>query len=147
MKSPRTPDYALWQNFLLLVGRVMMGWLFVDASWRKLMGLDAFIASLATRRVPYATAMGYLGAAVEFCGGVAILLGAWTRCAALMMIVFVIVATAISHRYWEFADAAARRMQQGQFMKNLAIIGGLLAVVVAGAGRFSVDGFRQRSRF
>jgi putative oxidoreductase len=144
MKSPRTPDYALWQNFLLLVGRVMMGWLFVDASWRKLMGLDAFIASLATRRVPYATAMGYLGAAVEFCGGVAILLGAWTRCAALMMIVFVIVATAISHRYWEFADAAARRMQQGQFMKNLAIIGGFFLLAVTGAGRFSVDAWRRR---
>jgi putative oxidoreductase len=139
-----TPANTLRHDFALLVGRMLMGWLFVDASWRKLMGLDAFVASLAARRVPYATAMGYLGAAVEFCGGVAILLGAWTRCAALVMIIFVIVATAISHRYWEFTEAAARRMQQGQFMKNLAIIGGFFLLTVTGAGRFSVDGWRRR---
>jgi putative oxidoreductase len=144
MKSLHTPDHSLWQNFLLLAARVLMGWLFVDAGWRKLMGIDAFIQSLATRRVPYATAMGYLGAAVEFFGGLAILLGAWTRCAAVAMIVFVIVATAISHRYWEFTDAAARRIQQGQFMKNLALIGGFLLMLVTGGGRFSVDGWRRR---
>jgi putative oxidoreductase len=88
--------------------------------------------------------MGWLGGAVEFFGGLAILLGAWTRCAALLMIVFVIVATAISHRYWEFADAAARRMQQSHFAKNLTIIGGFVLMLVTGGGRFSVDGWRRR---
>jgi len=135
---------TLWHDFALLVGRVLMGWLFVDAGWRKLMGLDAFIASLTSRRVPYATVMGYLGATVEFAGGAAVLVGAWTRCAALLMIVFVIVATAISHRYWEFTEPAARRMQQGQFMKNVALIGGFMLMLVGGAGRLSVDGWRRR---
>jgi putative oxidoreductase len=144
MKSLRTPDYPLWQNFLLLAARVLMGWLFVDAGWRKLFAMDAFIASLSTRRVPYASVMGWIGGAVEFFGGLAILLGAWTRCAAILMIVFVIVATAISHRYWEFTEPAARRMQQGQFAKNLAIIGGFLLMLITGAGRFSVDGWRRR---
>jgi putative oxidoreductase len=144
MKATHTPDYPLWQNFLLLAARVLMGWLFVDAGWRKLMGVDAFIQSLATRRVPYASLMGYLGAAVEFLGGLAILLGAWTRCAAVLMIVFVIVATLISHRYWEITEPAARRMQQGQFAKNLAIIGGFMLMMLSGAGRFSVDGWRRR---
>ena len=60
------------------------------------------------------------------------------------MIVFVIVATAISHRYWEFTEAAARRTQQGHFMKNVAIIGGFLLMMLTGAGRFSVDGWRKR---
>ena len=144
MKTIRTPDYALWQNFLLLLARVLMGWLFVDAGWRKLMGMDAFIQSLATRRVPYATFMGYLGVAVELLGGAAVLLGAWTRSAALLLILFVIVATGISHRYWEFTEAAARRIQQGQFAKNLAIIGGFFLLAVTGAGRFSVDAWRRR---
>jgi putative oxidoreductase len=144
MKAARTPDYSLWQNFLLLAARVLMGWIFVEAGWRKLLAMDGFIQSLATRRVPYASVMGWLGALLEFFGGLAILLGAWTRCAAVAMIVFVIVATAISHRYWEFTEPAARRMQQGQFAKNLAIIGGFLLMLVTGAGRFSVDGWRRR---
>ena len=108
MNSLRTPDYSLWQNFLLLAGRVLMGWIFVESGWRKLMGMDAFIAGLVTRHVPYATVLGWIGAAVEFAGGLALVLGAWTRCGALMLIVFTIVATLIGHRYWEIADAARR---------------------------------------
>jgi putative oxidoreductase len=143
MNVPRA-GFPLWQDFLLLVGRMLMGWIFVESGWRKLMGTDAFIASLASRRVPYAGVMGWIGASVEFFGGLAIILGFATRCAALVMIVFVIVATLIGHRYWEIADAAARRMQQSHFAKNITLIGGFVLLVVTGAGRFSVDGWRRR---
>src|SRR5205085_9877583 len=98
MKSIRTPDYSLWQNFLLLAGRVLMGWIFVESGFRKLVGMDGFIASLTNRHVPYASVLGWIGAAAEFFGGLAVLLGAWTRCAALVIIVFVLVATLIGHR-------------------------------------------------
>jgi putative oxidoreductase len=143
MNVPRA-GFPLWQDFLLLVGRMLMGWIFVESGWRKLMGMDAFIASLASRRVPYAGVMGWIGASVEFFGGLAIILGFATRCAALVMIVFVIVATLIGHRYWEIADAAARRMQQSHFAKNITLIGGFVLLGVTGAGRFSVDGWRRR---
>jgi putative oxidoreductase len=75
---------------------------------------------------------------VEFVGGVLIVTGFRTRDASLLMILFVIVATGISHRYWEYAEAA-RRLQESQFFKNLSIIGGFLLLAVTGAGRFSVD--------
>ena len=144
MKSIRTPDYPLWQNFLLLAGRVLMGWIFVESGFRKLIGMDAFIASLTNRRVPYAGVLGWIGGAVEFLGGLALLLGAWTRCAALALIVFVIVATLIGHRYWEITEPAARRMQQSHFWKNVTILGGFVVMLVTGGGRFSVDGWRRR---
>ena len=144
MKAIRTPDYTLWQNFLLLAGRVLMGWIFVESGLRKLLGMDSFIMSLTNRRVPYAGVLGWIGAAVEFFGGVAILLGAWTRCAALALIVFVIVATLIGHRYWEITEPAARRMQQSHFWKNVTILGGFVWMLVTGGGRWSVDGLRRR---
>src|SRR2546423_10229032 len=124
MNTVRTPDYSLWQIFLLLAGRVLMGWIFVESGFRKLTGMEGFIASLANRRVPYAGVLGWIGGAVEFFGGLAIMLGAWTRCAGLAMIVFVIVATLIGHRYWEIADAAARRLQQSHFAQHVTNIGG-----------------------
>jgi putative oxidoreductase len=138
------PIFSLWQNFLLLAGRVLMGWIFVESGFRKLVGMDAFTASLVRRHVPYSTMLGWIGALVEFAGGAAILLGVYTRCAALAIIVFVIIATLIGHRYWEITDAAARRVQQSNFAKNLTILGGLILLVVTGAGRFSVDGWRRR---
>jgi putative oxidoreductase len=144
MKSAPTPNYTLWQNFLLLAGRVLMGWIFVESGLRKLLGMDSFIMSLTNRRVPYASVLGWIGAAVEFFGGVALLLGAWTRCAALALIVFVIVATLIGHRYWDTTEPAARRMQQSHFWKNVTIIGGFMLMLVTGGGRWSVDGLRRR---
>jgi putative oxidoreductase len=142
LASPQ--NFSPWQNFLLLAGRVLMGSIYVQSGFGKLTGMGAFTASLANRHVPFALPLGWLGASVEFFGGLALVLGGWTRCAALALIVFTIVATAISHRYWEIAEAAARRVQQANFAKNVAIIGGLMLLVVTGAGRFSVDGWRRR---
>ena len=86
-----------------------------------------------------------IGAVIEFFGGLALVLGAWTRPAAILVAGFTIAATLIAHRFWD-VPTEQQAMQTIQFMKNLAIVGGLLGVVAAGAGRFSVDGFRQRSR-
>lgn len=61
------------------------------------------------------------------------------------MILFVIVATGISHRFWEYAEAA-RRTQESQFFKNLSIIGGFLLLFVTGGGRYSLDGWLLRRK-
>src|SRR2546422_9878515 len=89
------------------------------------MALGALAASLASRGVPQSSVWAVIGATVEFVGGILIVTGLRTREASALMILFVIVATGISHRYWEFADAA-RRLQESQFFKNLSIIGGVV---------------------
>ena len=122
----------------LLLGRVLLGVIFLTSGYAKLMHLDAFAQSLASRGVPMSGPLSVLGALVECLGGLAIVIGFQVRWVSLLMILFVIVATAISHRYWELADAA-RRTQQTQFMKNLAIIGGFLLLMASGGGRFSLD--------
>ena len=80
------------------------------------------------------TSFGSLEVAV----GVALILGLATRYAAIVVFIFVLVATAIAHRYWTY-PAEAQRAQFVQFTKNLAIMSGSLFVLVVGAGRFSVD--------
>ena len=122
----------------LLLGRVLLGVIFVNSGFGKLMQLEAFGHSLASRGVPLSGPLSVLGALVEFLGGIAIVIGLQVRWASALMILFVIVATLISHRYWELADAA-RRTQQTQFMKNLSIIGGFLLLMASGGGRFSLD--------
>ena len=129
-------------SFLLLFARILVGWLFVKGGFPKLFAIDAFGMSLASRGVPYALA--YPAVAAEFFGGVALLLGFATRYAAIVLLIFTLAATGISHRYWEFAEAAARRAQEGNFYKNLAICGAFLALFVSGPGRFSIDGWLRR---
>jgi putative oxidoreductase len=80
-----------------------------------------------------------VAAPVEFFGGIALILGLATRYVAALLLLFVIIATLSSHRYWEFAEAAARRAQDNNFYKNLAIMGGLVFAFVTAGGRFSID--------
>jgi len=132
-------------DVILLLGRVALGAIFVKSGLQKLMALGAFAASLAGRGVPQSSTWAVIGATVELVGGILIVTGLRTREASLLMILFVIVATGISHRYWEFAEAA-RRAQESQFFKNLAIIGGFLLLFVSGSGRFSLDSLLGRRR-
>jgi putative oxidoreductase len=133
------------QDVILLLGRLALGAIFVKSGLQKLTALGAFAASLAGRGVPQSSTWAVIGATVEFVGGLLIVTGFRTRDASLLMILFVIVATGISHRYWEYAEAA-RRLQESQFFKNLAIIGGFLLLAAAGAGRFSLDALLQRRK-
>jgi putative oxidoreductase len=134
---------ASGHDVVALVGRVVMSWIFLSSGFTKLADVAAFSAVLAKRGVPAPSFMGWLGAIVEFGGGVLILLGLKTRLAAILLILFVIVATLISHRYWEFTGEAFG-MQRTNFWKNVTIAGGFLFMFLAGAGRYSVDGFTRK---
>jgi putative oxidoreductase len=133
------------QDTLLLLARLAIAAIFVQSGFGKLAGLAGFTAGLEGMGVPLAAVLAPLGATVEFFGGLALVLGAWTRPAAVLVAGFTVAATLIAHRFWDY-PAEQQAMQTIQFMKNLAIVGGLLGVVAAGAGRFSVDGLRKRSR-
>jgi len=132
------------QDALLLLGRIVLGVIFVNSGLHKLMALDGFAASLGSKAVPFATAFAPLGAGVEFFGGLAVILGVASRATGLLMVLFVIVATAISHRFWEF-EGAIRVAQEINFDKNLCITGGFIMLFAAGAGRFSIDGLLRGS--
>ena len=62
-----------------------------------------------------------------------------TPYAALLMFVFTIIATATSHRFWEFSDPAQYRAQSSNFWKNVAIMGGILLLWVTAGGRYALD--------
>jgi putative oxidoreductase len=138
-------DRAAWSDVICLLGRILIGGIFVQSGFQKLMGLDAFAAGLARNGIPGAIAqvLAPIGAAVEFVGGLAIVFGLMTRYAAVLMILFVIVATLISHRFWVL-QGTERRTQSVQFAKNAAIIGGFLFAFATGAGRVSLDRWWRR---
>jgi putative oxidoreductase len=139
-------------DLILLVGRCAIAALFLPGGIQKLMNYNAFAAQLGGRGLPFGWSLPHpeifamLAVAIEVIGPLLILLGIQTRWAALLMAGFVIMATATSHRYWEFADAAAYRVQSSNFYKNIGIFGGLLFLHVAGAGAFSWDQRRRQPK-
>jgi len=125
----------------LLIGRVLVGWLFLVSSagiGGKLWNHAGFLGYLKNLGAPAPEVSSWIGALIEFVIGAALILGVGTRYAALLCALFLICATALAHRYWEY-PAAQVMAQYNNFLKNLAIFGGALLLFVNGPGRFSVD--------
>ncbi len=129
-------------DFFLLVARIMIGWIFVRSGYGKLFNIAAVGASFPPRGIP--EFMAYIAVPAEFFGGLALMFGLATRYVTLVMTVFMLVATLTSHRYWDFTEVAARRAQESNFYKNIAIQGGIFALFAVGAGRFSIDALLRR---
>ncbi len=135
---------ASTSDFILLVGRILLGWIFVRSGYGKIFDILAYAAGLPARGLP--TFLAYIAVPAEFFGGIALILGIATRYVVLVMIIFMLVATFSSHRYWEFTDVAVRRAQDSSFYKNIAMLGGFLFLFVVGPGRFSLDAWLKRQR-
>jgi putative oxidoreductase len=133
---------AQWQDFLLLVSRVLFGWIFISSGWRKLMDIPAFAATMPRRDLP--TWLGYVAPPVEFVGGIFLVIGFATRYTALVILLFVIIATFSSHRYWNFPEAQ-RANQNSHFWKNVSMMGGAVLLFITGAGRLSIDRMLNRN--
>jgi putative oxidoreductase len=131
------------QDFLLLAARLLMGWIFIQSGWGKLMNVPGFVASMPRRGLP--DFLGYVAPPVEFIGGILMVVGFATRYTALVMLLFVIVASFSSHRYWAVEPAQVAN-QSSHFWKNVTIKGGLVLLFITGAGRFALDWMLAKRR-
>src|SRR3569832_2375719 len=78
---------------------------------------------------------------VELVGGLLLIIGWNTRWAAAALFVFTLLAALFFHNFWSMPAEQAQN-QMIHFMKNLAMAGGLLYVVVHGSGPFGLDAGR-----
>jgi putative oxidoreductase len=137
-----TLELSPGQNTLALIGRVLMAWLFIPAGWGKIFGFAGVAGYIASKGVPMPEVCAAIAIAAELGLGLLLLVGWQARWAALGLAIFVAVITPVFHGYWALPEAQVM-MQKQAFNKNIAIVGGLLALAAFGAGRFSLDGRRK----
>lgn len=124
-------------GFAAPVSRVLLAALFLIAGIGKLSAPAGTMAYIAAAGLPVPTASYIVALLIEVGGGVLLILGYRARLVAAVMAVFAIVTALVFHS--ALGDAG----QQVNFLKNLAIAGGLLQIVVNGAGAYSIDGRRR----
>ena len=127
------------QSWTLLLGRSLLGLVFLVVGIRSIMLYAGAVGYFAKLGFPIPEATTWLAIAIDLAGGVLLILGWKTRWISWLLVVFVVIAIAMAHRFWEF-DASQYANQLNHFLKDLAIIGGLLYVIAFGPGAMSVDG-------
>jgi putative oxidoreductase len=126
------------RTFGPLVGRILLALIFIISGFGKIMGFDATLGYIRSAGLPFAQLSAMAAIVVELGGGILLVLGWKARWAAAALFVFVLVAALYFHAFWASPPDQAM-MQQIQFMKNLAIMGGMLYIVAYGSGPYSVD--------
>ena len=123
---------------VLLIARILLVAIFPISAWYKITGWPGIVTMLTQQGVPMPLLGGYIAIGMEMIAALLVIIGLWTRWAAIALILYVIGATIIAHRFWEFTGPAQFN-QMMQFMKSLCMIGGLLLIAVIGPGRYAVQ--------
>lgn len=135
LQEMAAPAIADWVS---AIGRVALAALFLWSGYGKLAHMDGNVGYMKAYGFPAAELLIWPALAVELVAGTMLLVGWKARWAAVALALFTVPATFIFHAYWGVpADQVLN--QQVHFMKNLAILGGLLTVVAHGAGRYAFD--------
>ena len=116
-----------------VTGRILIGVLFLMSGLSKLAAPAAIQGYIASVGLPAPVVAYVVAVAVEVLGSLLLIAGVRTRLVAAGMAVFTLATALTFHK--NFAD----QNQMIHFMKNIAIMGGLLQVVAFGGGKFSVD--------
>ena len=129
-------------NSLSLASRILFAALFLPAGISKLTGFAGTVGYISSVGLPLPTLGAALALTVEIVGSLALLAGFGTRMAALVLAAFTLAASFFFHAFWAVpADQAF--VTQLLFFKNIAVVGGLLALAANGAGAWSLDARRD----
>ena len=118
------------QSALQISGQLLIAFLFlatgiINAGWKFQQHLDRMIDA----GVPFARPALITGFALQFVGGAMLALDYRVTLAAVMLIVFTVVATAIFHRFWLIKDPLRRHLALSFVFNNIGIVGGLLLMM------------------
>ena len=116
-----------------VIGRVLIALIFILFGFGKITDFGSNLGYMQAFNVPFATFVLVIAIAVELLGGISLILGLKTKWGAGALIIYTAIITLIFHT--NLAD----QTQLIQFMKNLAIIGGLILIANYGPGPFSLD--------
>ena len=121
------------QGFVALVARLALMTIFIVSTVsNKIPQFSQTVQFMTQEKVPIPMAALACAIGLLLLGSVSLLLGAWTRIGAFFLLVFLCAATYYFHDFWTFTDPLQRQLQTIQFLKNLAIGGGLLGLVAFG---------------
>lgn len=126
---------ALDKNDLFaLTGRVFIATIFLASAFGKITNFQSTTEYMSAHGMPMVVLLCLGAIAVEVLGGLSLVLGYQAKSAAVLLLLFMVPTTLIFHIAPE---------QRIQFLKNLAIMGGLLQIAAFGPGEISLD-YRSR---
>lgn len=121
-----------------LIGRMCISLIFFYEAYDSIAYAKATKETMTEYGLLWRQDLLFYGAVVALVlGSILVLIGYRSSLGAFLLLAYWIPVTFIVHSFWN-DPPDLRRMESIQFMKNIAIVGGLLSVLVNGSGRYSI---------
>lgn len=118
------------QDWLSLIGRVLLGGYFIQAGIMHIVKRDMLAGYAASKGVPLPKAAVLLsGFFFLLLPGVSILLGQWLVTSYVLVLVFLTVVSFAMHAFWRVSDPMAKMNDRVNFLKNFALAGAVLSLL------------------
>jgi putative oxidoreductase len=121
-----------------LAGRILISVMFLISGFFKVGGYAQIVGYAAAMHLPAPGVAIAVAAAIELACGLAVLAGFKTKFASWLLFLYLIPVTYFFHNFWA-VQGQEQQTQMINFLKNAAIMGGLLVLAVNGAGAYSAD--------
>ena len=121
-----------------LAGRILLALIFLMSGIGKIGGFAGTAGYMASKGMPMVEILLAITIVIEIGAALMIITGFKARLGAAALFLWMIPVTLIFHNFWAVpADQAM--IQNIMFMKNLAIMGGMLYIMAFGSGPMSID--------
>jgi putative oxidoreductase len=127
---------------LTLAARLLLATLFLIFGYRKLRDYSGTVSQMVQLGVPMPVLAAAVATFMELPVAFAVAVGAFARPSALLMFFYTLGTALIGHRYWTIKGEDRVDSMDG-FYKNLSIMGGFLLLYIHGAGKYSIDAWRD----
>lgn len=121
-----------------LVGRILLALLFLMSGIGKIGGFAGTAGYMASKGLPMVEVLLAITIVIELGAALMLILGYKARLGAAALLLWMIPVTFLFHNYWAM-PADQQMIQQIMFMKNLALMGGMLYIMAFGSGHLSLD--------
>ncbi len=113
-----------------IVGQVMIAVLFLGTGLiNSTTKVKQHADRMAAMGVPAPYVTLWVGFAIQYVGGILVLLDIQTEIGVYLLIFFTVAATAIFHRFWLVEDPLRRHLHLSFLFSNIAVVGGLLLLL------------------
>ena len=121
-----------------LIGRIFIAFIFLYEAYDSIKYFKATKEMMTDYGLTWRQDLLLIGAITFLIiGGILVLIGYRTTMGAGMLLAYYIPVTMIVHSFWNDPEDI-KRMESIMFMKNLAVIGGLMIVMVNDSGKYSI---------
>ena len=115
-------------DIVLIIGSVLFALRFISSGVSHLTKLEAMTGYAQYKKVPAAKFGVVLSGLMILLGGLYIAFGVYADLGALLIALFLIPTSFLTHAFWKETDATAKQNESISFFKNLALAGAALII-------------------